>query len=437
MSVRDVGAHTDDERDYLELATSIEAGRGFAYADRGPTSIRPPFYPAFIATLRYASGTSSLQLIRAAQILLALASVVIVFALTRRLFDAKAAKAAAIIWCFYPSFLYAGILILTEVLFTVLLLTACASAILALDCPRHGTRWSLLTGIALGLAALTRSVLWPLPLILAPLLACLAQTSRGRRIAMATALIAGYVGVVGPWAVRNTLLQKTFVVVDTMGGLNLRMGNYEFTVEDRMWDGVSRTGVQSWSHAMVAAHPDAVGWTEGQRERWARQQAVTYILAHPKQSARRAVLKFADFWGLEREYVAAIQRGAYNPPRWFVGASALAVVAVYVATMLLACVGLFTVAWRDWRLHLVPLVLVLWICGMHTLVFGHSRYHLPVMPMLAIYAAAAVAQVHWLSWRTSVWRSTAVLTTCIGLGLIWSRELLVRDFDRLRQFIDR
>jgi hypothetical protein len=245
----------------------------------------------------------------------------------------------------------------------------------------------------------------------------------------------GYAAVVGPWAIRNLRLQKTLVVVDTLGGLNLRMGNYEYTQEDRMWDGVSLTGDKAWSHDMVVEHPEARNWTEGQREKWARQRAVAYMVAHPFVTARRAALKFADFWGLEREYVAAVSAGVYPAPVWFSAVSTAAMLLSYMAAMVFACLGLFAGRWPNWRVQIVPLLVLGWICGMHSIVFGHSRYHVPVMPIALMYAAAAATQRMWRFDTGSLWRRGLAVGTLALLALIWSREIFLRDPDRIRQLL--
>lgn len=434
VAMADTGVHTGDERDYVELARSIHGSHEFGFAGR-LTSIRPPLYPAFVAGLWFITGPDHLNIVRAAQVVLSLGTVILVFLLARLLFDAEVAIWAAAAWCFYPSFLFGGGLILTEVLFTFLLLSACVCTVLAITRPGQLLGWAFLAGMAVGLAALTRSVLWPLPLVLVPLVAVLASGSWSRRALGAAVLAVGYLLVVGPWAARNTMLQKTFVVVDTMGGLNLRMGNFEYTLEDRMWDGVSLKGEKSWSYAMVAENPQASYWTEGLREKWARKQATAYMFAHPWTTMRRAVLKFADFWGLEREYIAALSLGIYDVPGWFKAVTSALVLSAYVVSMALGCIGFFTVPWRNWRLHVVVLLFLVWICGIHTLVFGHSRYHLPVMPIVVVYAAAAVAGGRTRAWRTGGWRTIAAIAVIALLACIWAREILLRDADRIRKFL--
>ncbi len=197
----------------------------------------------------------------------------------RRLYDERAALVAAGITAFYPALVLANSLFLTETVFTFLLTAFVAALVALLQRPRPAV--ALSAGVLLGLAALTRSVVWPFPVVLAPLLAWLVPSTLARRLVCCALLLAGFAAVVGPWAVRNTRLQGVPVVVDTMGGMNLRMGNYEFTPHDRIWDAVSQRGAQSWIVGIPPHPPGGGEWTEGQKERWAREQAVAFMRAAP------------------------------------------------------------------------------------------------------------------------------------------------------------
>src|SRR5207344_516338 len=163
-----------------------------------------------------------------------------------------------------------------------------------------------------------------------PLLTLLIRDTWTRRLVLSGVVLAGYVVVIAPWAIRNTRLQGVVTIVDTMGGINLRMGNYEYTPDDRMWDAVALGGTKSWVYGLTTDTPDRP-ITEGQKEKWAQRKALEYMRAHPGVTARRALIKFADFWGLEREFMAGVQRGLYSPPLWFQVIGSIAIVVAYVA----------------------------------------------------------------------------------------------------------
>jgi hypothetical protein len=240
--------------------------------------------------------------------------------------------------------LYAGLLVLTELLFTLFIVLFVILLMATFERPR--VRVALLAGATLGAAALTRSVLWPFPIVLVPLLAFTIRGSARRRALIAGCCLAGFVIVVGPWSLRNTRLQHVFTVVDSMGGMNLRMGNYEFTPEDRMWDAVALTGERNWSY-VLRDKPEARTWTAGQKEKWAQHEGLAYMAAHPGTTIRRSLLKFADFWGLEREMLAALMAGLYHPPRWFAWLASASVLIAYPLVVVGAVLGACLVSPRE------------------------------------------------------------------------------------------
>jgi 4-amino-4-deoxy-L-arabinose transferase-like glycosyltransferase len=428
-----LGTQIVDEQHYSQIAQNIIVGNGFAWGPGEPTSIRPPLYPGFLAAV-WTLTPNNLQAVRVLQMLLTLATGWLVYILGSRVYDPTVgAWAAATTWL-YPSLIFANFLILTETLFTFLLIAFVLLAVLLIQTPRAFTAFAC--GIILGLAALTRSILWPLPLILCPLLAVLIRGPLARRAALPALVFAGYALVVAPWAARNTRLQRVFTVVDTMGGINLRMGNYEYTPDDRMWDAVSLRGDRSWVHGLGADLPGP-SVTEGQKEKWAQRKAIAYMRAHPGVTLRRAAIKFADFWGLEREFVAGVQSSFYAPPLWFQLIGTAAIILAYVAVVAAAAAAIWIAAPEDRRLHAILLLPILLIMGGHTIVFGHSRYHLPLVPLLAIYASALLA-TRWRAYRFA-W-SPAVIGALVTVALlvsIWIRQIAYSDFDRLAAFFGR
>ena len=85
------------------------------------------------------------------------------------------------------------------------------------------------------------------------------------------------------------------------------------------------------------------------------------------------------------------------------------------------------------RAHWLILLIVLFVTAIHSIVFGHSRYHLPLVPFLAMYAGGALAQRSWRDLFVSVpTRSWIPVALAIMLVVVWSREVLFRDADHIR-----
>ncbi|MES1255816.1 MAG: glycosyltransferase family 39 protein [Acidobacteriota bacterium] len=423
-----LGVTIVDEQQYSQIADNLLAGNGFAWHPGDLTSIRPPLFPAMVAAIWAVAGPRNLQAVRAVQIVLALALAGAVYLLGARAYSRAVGRYAAAVCWLYPSFIFFNFLILTETLFTLLLVVFLLCTVLLVQTPRAS--WALLCGVSLGLAALTRSVLWPLPIVLCPMLAVLMRAPLVRRIGLPLLVVAGYALVVAPWAIRNTRLQGVVTVVDTMGGMNLRMGNYEYTPDDRMWDAVGLTGDKSWIHGIGDDLPGP-GVTEGMKEKWAQKKALQYMRAHPGVTVRRSLIKFADLWGLEREFMAGVRSGLFAPPAWFAVLGSICIIGAYVAVSLAGAVGIWLAAPADWRMQVVLLLPVLVIVAGHTIVFGHSRYHMPLVPVLAIYGTALVA-ARWpvLGWRPAP-AAIGAAATVTALMAIWVRQVVFVDLARI------
>jgi 4-amino-4-deoxy-L-arabinose transferase-like glycosyltransferase len=428
----DLGIRIADERDYHDLATSLVTGTGFT-SRFGPTSLRPPLYPAFVAGAWNLTDSRSLQVVRLLQALLGLATAGLVFHLGRRLYDQPAALAASAVIAYYPALLLSHSLLLTETLFAFLLTAASLAIVVTLQ--QASPAVALGGGVLLGLAALTRSIVWPFPVVLAPFVVLVGRGLLRQRVACAALLLAGHVLVVAPWAIRNTQLQGMPVVVDTMGGLNLRMGNYEHTPHDRIWDAVSMAGSKSWVHGLPPAPPGGGVWNEGQKERWAREQAVAFILDHPGLTLWRSAIKFTDFWGLDRDFLAGVQRGLFNPPRWASGVAGLALLVGYPLVICLAILGVCLRPPADWRGHAALWLLVAFVTALHSVVFGHPRYRLPLTPIFAVYAGAALAGRVWQLRQQYPGRWRLAVAICAGLVAIWIAQFVVRDWPHVQRLV--
>ena len=87
-------------------------------------------------------------------------------------------------------------LILTEVLFTVLLTAACHGVVLYYRREKAG--YLALTGVLLGLAALTRSVVWLSPPFLALYVILTGRRSIGQRVIGAALLVLSFAATIAP-----------------------------------------------------------------------------------------------------------------------------------------------------------------------------------------------------------------------------------------------
>jgi 4-amino-4-deoxy-L-arabinose transferase-like glycosyltransferase len=414
--------HIWDEQDYDTLAQNLLETGEFTFHPGGtPTSLRPPLYPAVVAGVYALTGVGNFAAVRFFQAALSLLTVFVAYRLGREITSPRTALWLAGLCCFYPSLLAYNNLLLTEVLFTLLLTTACYWTVLALK--RTSVAYAGAAGVALGLAALTRSVVWLAPPFLAGFLLFACRAGWAQRLAMAATVVAAFAATIAPWAVRNTSLQGTFVAVDTMGGRNFMMGNYRYTPLNRSWDAIALQDEQSWAAEVYATYPPDQRGTQGIIDKLALRQGLQFVSEHPGLTLQRSVVKFFDFWGLERELIAGAGRGYFGQASVpaLLGL-ALVVAGGYAAAVVLALFGLVFAPPTDRRSHWLLVCVITFVCAMHSIVFGHSRYHLPLMPLVLVYTAGAVthAGVIWEQRRTARFALSAGLCAILVAGWTWS-----------------
>ena len=239
-------------------------------------------------------------------------------------------------------------------------------------------RWfpaAVLAGGVFGLACLARPKLLPVPLVTILLL-----PRAGRRAASLATAYSVLLLVLVPWTVRN---YRAFghVVVSTNVGVNLLIGN------------------GPWADGTYTFGPELErirdGGDESERDRRARRYAIDYIREHPVTTLKSWPRKL---WYLYRNDVdgarwcfQGIEAAGKVVPRGLAFA-VLAVSQAYYLFLVAGCGATLLSSLRTVRAGGGVPLLGLGIIAYFTLLclpfYGGSRYHFPIMPWVAMYAAA-------------------------------------------------
>jgi 4-amino-4-deoxy-L-arabinose transferase-like glycosyltransferase len=415
-----------DAIDYDGLAARLLESGNYASESGELTSLRPPLYAGFLAAIYFLFGTHNYLAVSLVQSVVSLLTAMLGHLLGSKLMGPKAGWTVGIILAFYPSLLAFNCLTLSETLFTFWFVLA---VLLSVQFQAKPTwRLAILMGISLGLGALTRSVLW---VCVPPIFLYLLVTSTEHwylRVAKLSVAMLVFGMVLAPWAWRNTHLQKTFTLIDVMGGRNVMMGNYEFTPLERSWATITDvTGERAWHRVLANDTAEYSSKTQGQIDKLAMKYGIKYFFAHPTQSTVRCLVRFFNFWQLERELIAGAHQGLWGQ----VSKISLALLAIVIlggyASVILPAIGGFFISDIEWKQHGLLLLWLALPCAVHTVAFAHSRYHLPMIPLVACYAAPfwVAAFQHDLARLKKAALYGGPLALLLILG--WARELIMVD----------
>ncbi len=406
-------APTGDAAEYLRLAEGLLAGRGFTDAQGALTSWRPPLYPALLtpllATRAWWGEAGALTLVRVTQALLSSLTVLMVYTLGAVVGGRRTARWAAVLLALSVSHVAAVSRLLSETLFTFLIV---ATVVLLV----HATRPSrpsrpasafasfAVAGAVLGLGALVRSVALALPLVLVPTLLLsrrrLAWT-RPRVVVGIAGFSLGFMLVLTPWTVRNHRLHDALVPVATQGGATLYAGNHPqggrvlgvMADDDRTRHAANMTEVEASAYLTAMTIQD---WKDD-----------------PPEAVRLAVLKTLYFWTPE-DWEILPGSGGFNPTYAFV--------MLWVLWLLVGSGGsreLRTTSWgwRLWPAWSISLAFV----GLSLVFYGSPRLRFPIEPFLVILAAAGILSVERRQSPGRTRRAVAVaVTASLSAFLVWS-----------------
>jgi hypothetical protein len=277
-------------------------------------------------------------------------------------------------------------------------------------------RWAdvVVAGILFGMAALTRSVIVAiLPFVLLWLW-FIAKERRGALIVVTCVFVFTL-----PWSVRNTRLHGHFVFIENSLGYNLHQGYHPES------DGTFKYGP---SLELMPYMDDDV------RNQLGMELALEFIEQDPGRVPYLVMRKAAYFFELERRaltYFYSNNFVGYIPQPWFTLIFALftvpfTIVASSVALML---------PYLRWRKEpLLVLAVGFGYFAPHLLLLAEPRFHLSLVPLLAVFAAYTWTNFPALRAEMSKmenWWRLAIAVTLLGLlWFNWGNELY-KDLDQL------
>jgi 4-amino-4-deoxy-L-arabinose transferase-like glycosyltransferase len=363
---------------YDTQAMRLAQGMGYCTPHGLPTAYWPPAYPLLLS-IAYSVFGHAYDPVYVANIGLHLISCVLLWRIGATISE-NVGRAAALLYALWPSFIGQADLLASENLFVPLLLAAVLAVMEAERAGKAGLYW--LGGLAAGLSALTRGLSLLLPVVFG--LYVLAARRRLGPAVVATALsLLGVMVAVGPWVVRNQLILGR-ACVGTNTGENLWKGNNPLATGTFQTISLDPRADRVWHSSLK----------EAERDRRMSRLAMQYIRSHPGRWLALAPHKLFWLWSRDTWSVGWTQFSAPRPRSLMRLRLPLAIIAqgYYVACLFLAAwYVVVTLVRRQWRpIHTLAVLMVAYWCAVHVMWFGMDRYHAPVLPFVAVLAAAAL-----------------------------------------------
>jgi 4-amino-4-deoxy-L-arabinose transferase-like glycosyltransferase len=411
-----LSAYTEKSDDF---ARTLVASGTVGFLPDVPSAYTQPLYTFFLAPLYYVFGRHW-PVVGLAQVLVAVATALLVYEIGRRAISARAGIVAAVLATLHPYLVWHDVHVNREILDSLLaaaivLVTLVVAESLVRNAhkrsPSDGAArsetefvrnehkrswlWGAALGALLGLAILGNSRLVLLPLVVLGYLAWRLRAAR-TLLALGAAGAAAFLLVLAPWVVRNKVSVGCYAITTDTRALwkANNPATYDVLAAGNWIDDVPNIpGAQlspEFQAAIFKDRGELIEVDECAQMRYYRGLVTDFWREHPGEKGKLAVQAAGMLWSptftVERE----------ERSQGLVGVGKDVGEPVYmVALYLLAAVGLFLVR-RPFAVLAASLLAYNTLAAM---VFaGNVRYRVPWDFLLALLAAAALERV-WRRWR--------------------------------------
>ncbi|MFQ5490635.1 MAG: ArnT family glycosyltransferase, partial [Phycisphaerae bacterium] len=381
---------------------------------------RPPLYPHLLAGLYRIVGPSA-SLARMLQALLGGATAMLTVLIGRRLFDRRIGLAGGIIVALYGPLVFFDVRLLASGL---VVCTFQLALLLTLRAFQQSTlhAW-LLAGLGIGLAALAR----PNILLFAPLpfvwLVLNKPRQRTGNLLRAGLLTLGVAAMIAPVTLRNYRVSGEIVPIAALGGMNLYLGNNSHAADTL----AVRPGPE-WDRLARQPHVNGHVSTK-QAEAFFIEKVTQFVREQPGRFlaglARKARL-FCHAIEVPRNFDPYLHRDysiVLQALFWRIGSFAFP----FGLLLPLAIWGMVRAGPRRPGAWLA-VGFVVCLAFSVILFFTASRYRLPIVPPLAIFAVAGAVHIY-RQWTSGQRRRAAGSLSCVLVAAILVNLPITTPYD--------
>jgi 4-amino-4-deoxy-L-arabinose transferase-like glycosyltransferase len=279
-----------DAVEFNAIAANLAVNHEYAIIAGHPTSFRAPGFPLLLSSVYMVAGVNNFLAARILFCLVGAALTVVIFFLTRTITNELTATVAAALTAVYPNVLYYNIHFSSEPLFTLLL--TLSTWLLVCGWKRNSLRDYALSGLALGLAALTRPVAFYFsPFIVAGIL-WIGRRQFPRTLINATILALASVLPIVPWTIRNFRVHDRWLPFVSNGGSTFWGSNNEIVLNKLQFHGrwipTGQMGEQKADVKQLTNEVDCdrLEWEHGKQ----------FVREHFHDLPRLAWYKFVELW---------------------------------------------------------------------------------------------------------------------------------------------
>lgn len=375
---------------------------------------RPPVYSYFLAVMYYLFG-QDLMTVRIFHAIIGAFTAVLLYKMGTLIFDKKTGVLTGIFYALYTGSWALGDMLLSETLFTLLMLLSIYFLIKAQE---TSSPWILFWGGIFGAAAaLTRTAFFPyIPFI--TMCIALLKFRQPRIVSRFVFITVIFIMGILPWMLRNYYTIGVFT-------MNPKSGSdfYMYNHSDMMHI------IYNYEDMTRFLQMNAQTWSEVKKGVESKKWAVEWIKENPHLFVIKGFRMIMNIWGFDREFLWWSFAGVYGRDPTYIS-----LILAFITNIAFILIAPFAVAgffiskpFKD--KNLIPALVIACLHILTFIVYGFSRHRFPFVSLLIIWAAYAV--VNWDTVQTVLikgnkdWRKKAIIWGWCFLAFSWAVELLL------------
>jgi hypothetical protein len=343
---------------YISIAERLYQFGSYLSEQGFKTAYWPIGLPAILAVIRTISRDNIL-IMKVLNILIYLSLVFV----TYKLFSGKLSKLSGVIFlisfAFFPANLFSSNFILTEYPFTLILWIIILLTI----------KYPLKYAFFLGFLTAVLSYLRPLGLVIPFVIILYYIKYFGLKASFnySAKILIVFVLLLGPWAVRNYQVFKSFVPVSTNGGINFLMGNHS-----------NSDGTVNFNFEYDFYNPD-----EAEESNKAYRKGVNDIWSEPGLAVVRCIKKiFYSYFRTDTSIAWALKKSEYNLPSIISSYTFYFINFIYYIIIAISFLSIINII-RAGRTQFHNLLLIVFSLFIFLIVIyvGGEKYLIPILPV--------------------------------------------------------
>jgi 4-amino-4-deoxy-L-arabinose transferase-like glycosyltransferase len=360
---------------YHESAVSLLESGDFRVKGR-LSATRPPMYSVFMFVIYYVFGTGNLLAVRLIQCVLGAVTAVLTASLGTKVFSRRAGVWAGLFFAIYPASIGYADLLLSETFFTFFFI---AGLIFLVEIPDGKIKDVFFAAVFLGIATLTRTVLFQLPLFLA-ILYLVFHKKRLSNLPKLAVLLATFWVILIPWLARN---ERVFdkPILTTKSGVDFYLYNHN----------PFNFIILNYSYENPEVFGGIIPWqlSEMERDQICREAAIKWVKEHPFLFLFKGIRMQWNFFGVEREYIWSLIAGYWpHTPRWALALSFF-IFAPWIYVLMPLFIWGIVYSWNNYPRIKNLLWIFFYFLAVTFVYYGFSRHRTPLNPVIICFAGYA------------------------------------------------